>query len=130
MAFALGEDGHEHIRAGDFLAPGGLDMNDGAMNDALEPGRWLGFGILIDNQAVKIVVDIVDQLAAQKIQIDVAGTHDRSCVAILDQGKKQMLKRSIFMVPLIGEFQGAVKGLFQTRRERWHGELFLLHSTL
>ena len=42
MAFALGEDGDQHIGAGHLLAARGLHMNDGALDDALESGGRLG----------------------------------------------------------------------------------------
>ena len=41
MAFALGKDGDQHIGAGYFLAAGGLHMDDGALDDALEAGGGL-----------------------------------------------------------------------------------------
>src|SRR5690606_25244151 len=36
VAFALGKDCDEHIGAGHFFAAGRLNMDDGALNDALE----------------------------------------------------------------------------------------------
>jgi hypothetical protein len=41
MALALGEDRDEHVGAGHFLAAGGLDMDHGALDDALEAGGRL-----------------------------------------------------------------------------------------
>ena len=36
VALAFGEQGHEHIGAGDFLTPRGLNMDGGALHNALE----------------------------------------------------------------------------------------------
>jgi len=33
----LAVDRHQHVGAGDFLLPRGLDVQDGALDDALEP---------------------------------------------------------------------------------------------
>ena len=41
MAFTLGKDGDQHIGAGYLLAAGGLHMDDGALDDALEAGGGL-----------------------------------------------------------------------------------------
>ncbi len=42
MALALGEHGDEHVGAGHLLAAGGLDVDDGALDHALETGGGLG----------------------------------------------------------------------------------------
>jgi hypothetical protein len=41
MALALGEDGDEHVGARHLLAARGLDMDDRALDNALETGRGL-----------------------------------------------------------------------------------------
>jgi len=41
VALALGKDRHQHIGAGDFLAAGGLHVNDRALDHALDPAVGL-----------------------------------------------------------------------------------------
>ena len=50
MAFALGENRHQHICAGYFFAPGGLHVNDRALDHALEPCGRLGILSAIGDQ--------------------------------------------------------------------------------
>src|SRR5690606_14761055 len=42
VALALGENGDEHVGARNLLAPGRLDVDDRALDDALEADRRLG----------------------------------------------------------------------------------------
>ena len=85
MAFTLGEYRDEHVGAGHLLAAGGLHMDDGAMNDALEAGGRLGVVMRFDHEAGELVVEIFGELAAQQVDIDIAGAHHRRCVAIVEQ---------------------------------------------
>ena len=63
---------------------------------------------------------IVDEAAAQLVEIDVAGPHHRGGVLIVDQRQQQMLERRVFVMPLVGERQRAMERLFETARERGH----------
>jgi hypothetical protein len=85
MALALGEDGDEHIGARNLLPARGLYVNDRAMDHALKARGGLRLRLLVDNEIVEIVVEIVDQLAAQEIEVDIAGAHDGRRVAIIDK---------------------------------------------
>ena len=120
MALALGEDRDEHIGAGHFLAAGRLNVNDRALNDPLEAGGGLGVLRAVGHQIVELGFEISDERPAQLFQIDVARPHDGGGVLILDQRKKQMLKRRIFVVALVCERQCAMKRLFKAARKRRH----------
>ena len=85
MALALGEDGDEHVGAGHFLAAGRLHVHHGAMDDALEAGRRLRFGALLGDERGEIVVEIVGDARAQRLEVDGTGAHDRGGVAIVEK---------------------------------------------
>ncbi len=106
MALALGEDRDEHVGAGDFLAAGRLDVDDRALDDALEPGGRLGFLLAAMHQPFELAVDITPERPAQGFHVDVAGLHDGRRIDVVDQCEQQMLERGIFVPPLVGESEG------------------------
>ena len=58
VAFALGKQGNQNIRAGDFLPAGGLHMDGGALQHTLECVGWFCvFGLVIDER-IQFLVDI------------------------------------------------------------------------
>ena len=83
MAFALGEDGDQDIGARHFLAAGGLHMDGRALEHPLEAGGGLGLAPAVGDEIAELAVDVVDQVAAQALDIDVAGPHHRDRVGIL-----------------------------------------------
>ncbi len=120
VAFALGEDGDEHIGAGHLLAAGRLHMHDGAVNDALEAWPWAALRRSASkHEIIQLVVEIVDELSAQHVEIDIAGAHDCRGVAIVDQRQQQMFERRVLMTSLVGvlEARGAERfpGCSRTR---------------
>ena len=117
MALALGKDGDQHVGAGDFFAARRLHVDDGALDDALEAGGRLGILARAGGQIGELGVDIFDQAAAQHVEIDVAGAHDRGGVLIVDQRQEQMLQRGIFLMALAGERQRLMQGLLKTAGE-------------
>ena len=87
--------------------------------------RWkpaVGFEFLraVGNQIIELGFEVGDKAAAQLLQIDVAGPHHRGGILIFDQRQQEVLKRRVFMMPLIGERQSAMERLFETARERGH----------
>ena len=117
MAFALGEQRDQHIGAGDLVAAGILHMQHGALHHALEAGGGLGFLAFVHHQGGEVLVDIFLHRLAQRIHVDIAGLHHLAGVGIVDQGQQQMLQRGIFVMPVAGELDGVVQGLFQTARK-------------
>ncbi len=117
VALALGEDRDEHVGARHLLAPRGLHVHDRAMDDALEPGGRLGLGRALVDEARKLGVEILGDARAQLIEIDVAGAHDGSRVAIVDEGDEKMLERRELMAALVRVLKRAMKGGFETLRE-------------
>ena len=128
MAFALGEQRHQHIGAGHFVAAGILDMQHGALHHALEAGGGLGFLAILDHQGDEFLVDIFLHRPAQRLDVDIAGLHHLAGVGIVHQGQQQMLQRGVFMMPVAGELDRVMQRLFQTARQGWH--LLFLHRAL
>ena len=123
MALALGEDRDQHVGAGHLLAAGRLHVDDGALDHALEPGGRLRILVAVADQVFELAFEIGGQAAAQLVEIDVAGAHDRGGVLVVDQGQQKMFERGVFVVALVGERQGAVEGLFEIARKRGHVSL-------
>ena len=117
VALALGEDRDQHVGAGDFLAARRLDVDDGALDDALEAGGRLRILVGAGGEVGELGVDVFDEVAAQHVEIDVAGAHDRGRVLVVDQRQQQMLERGVFLVALAGERQRLMQGLLETAGE-------------
>ena len=128
MALALGEDGDQDIGAGHFLAAGGLDMDRRALQHALEAGGGLGLAAVVGDQIAELAVDVVDEVAAQALDIDTAGPHHRDGIRILGQRQQEMLERREFMPALIGIGERPVQRLLEIGRQ--HRALLLLHRAL
>ena len=116
VAFALGEQRHQHIGAGHFVAAGILHMQHGALHHALEAGGGLGVLAILDHQGDQFLVDIFLHRLAQRVDVDIAGLHHLAGVGIVHQGQKQMFQRGVFVMPVAGELDGVMQGLFQTAR--------------
>ena len=138
VALALGEDRHEHVRAGHLVAAGGLDMDHRALDHALEAGRRLRILASVGDQVGELAVDVLDEVAAQNVEIDIAGPHDGGRVLVVDQGEEQVFEGCVFVTALACEREGAVKGLFKTARKARQrlvlyetaSRLILFHYTL
>ena len=129
MAFALGEQRHQHIGAGDLVAAGILHMQHGALHHALEAGGGLGFLAILDHQGDEFLIDIFLHRPAQRIGIDIAGLHHLAGIGIVHQGQQQMFQGGVFVMPVAGELDGVMQGLFQTARQVM-ASLLLLHRAL
>ena len=58
MALALSEDRDQHVGAGHLVVAGRLQLDDGALNDALEAGSRLGILGSIGDQIVKLGFEV------------------------------------------------------------------------
>jgi hypothetical protein len=113
VAFALGEDGDEHVRARDLLPPRGLDVDHRALDHPLEAGSRLRVLPPVRDQVRELVVDVLDEVAAKRVKVDVAGPHDGGGILVVDEREEEMLEGGVFVPALAGERQGAVEGLFK-----------------
>ena len=126
MALALGEDRDQHVGAGHLLASGRLDVDDGALDHALEACGRLGILRPVGDEVVEFGFHVGDKVAAQLLDVDIAGAHHGAGILVVDQRQQQMLERRIFVVALVGERERPVKRLFEAARECWHQCLFVV----
>ena len=117
VALALGEDGDQHIGAGDLLAARGLHVDHRALDHALEAGGGLGVLAVVHDQRAQLVVDIVGERRAQRAEVDVAGAHHAGGVLVVDEGQQQVLERRVFVLALVGVGDRAVQGFFEVARK-------------
>ena len=113
MALAFGKDSDQHVGTGHFFASGRLDMDDGALDDALETRRRLGILIVTRHQVAEFVIDIIGDCLAQCVEIDVARAHDSCRIGIVYQCQQEVLQGRIFVMALIGQRQSLVQGFFK-----------------
>ena len=100
-------------------------MDHGALDDALEAGGRLRILAAVGDEVGELGVDIVDEVAAQHVEIDVAGAHHRGRVLVVDQGEQQVLERRVFVAALVGKREGPVEGLFEAARKARQGRLWV-----
>ncbi len=87
-------------------------MDHRALDHALEPGRGLGVLPPVAGEVGQFGVDVVDEAALERVDLDVAGAHDRGGILVVHEGEQEMLQRRVFVAALSGERQGAVESLF------------------
>ena len=117
VALALGEDGDEHVGAGHFFFTGGLDVDHGALNDALESGGGARVLAVGHDEAVEFLVDEIFQIALQRLDVHVATGEDGERIPVVGEGQQQMLERGEFMGPLTGEVHRLMQGLLESAGE-------------
>ena len=120
VALALGEDGDEHVGAGHLFAAGGLDMDDGALDDALEGGGRTRILAVGHDETVEFLVDEFLEIGLERLDVDIAAGQDRDGVAVLGQGQQQVLERGELVVAFAGQVHRRMEGLFETAGERGH----------
>ncbi len=120
VGLALGEDRDQHVGAGHLLAARRLDVDGRALHDPLEAGGRLRLVLAVDDQVLEFGVEIVDDVLAQHVEIDVAGPHHRRGVGVVDQREQQVLERRVFVAAFVRERERLAKGLFERSGEYRH----------
>ncbi|SBV31309.1 200 kDa antigen p200, putative (fragment) [uncultured Sphingopyxis sp.] len=121
VAFAFGEERDEDVRARHLILARRLDVQDRALDDALEARGGRRVAVPLDLQAVEFGVEIVDDGRLQVVGRDAARAHHFGGVLVVDQRGEQMLERRIFVVTLRSGLQSVMEGLFETFRKGRHG---------
>src|SRR6516165_9499004 len=70
VAFTLRKHGYENVCAGHLLTARGLDVNRCALQYALKASRRLCIVTVGGDEVAELIIDIVQDLAAQPIEID------------------------------------------------------------
>ena len=124
MSLALGENGDKHVGAGHLFAARRLDVERGALDDALEAVGRLGLLLAVDNEVFQFRIEVLDDRLAQRVEVDPAGAQHRRRVDVVDQREQQMLQRRVFVTALIRQRQRFAKRLFERAGENRHGAPF------
>ena len=120
MAVTLGEQRHQHVGAGHFLAAGRLDVDGGALHDALEAGRRQRLARRLRDDALQAIVDEGLEIVPQAIDVDAAGLEDRRRILVLGHRQEQMLERRVLVPPLAGEPECTMEGLLEVLGQHGH----------
>ena len=119
VAFALGEQSDEHVGAGHLVAARRLDVQDGALDDALESAGRRRIGRAVGDQGAKLVVEIMFDGRLQLVAVDAAGGHHLTGMLVVDQRDQQMLERRIFVTTLRLPRQAHWIGSVRGRERKW-----------
>jgi hypothetical protein len=90
----LAEDRHQHVGAGDLLLARRLDMEDGALDHALEAEGRLGVDFPVGRDAGGLLSDVLRQILAQLVHVCAAGAQHLGRGRVVQQREQQMLDRN------------------------------------
>ena len=79
----------------------------------------------VGDEVFEFGIDVGDEIAAQLVEIDIAGPHHRRGILIVDQREQQMLERGVFVVALVGQREGAMQRPFEATGKCWHMSHFV-----
>ena len=109
----LAEDRDQHVRDRDLLLAARLDVEDRALQHALEAQRGLHLAVVVLLEPRSGLVDEVLEFLAQAGGVRAAGAQDLPDLGGVDDGEQQVLDRHEFMPG----FPGALEGLVQADLE-------------
>jgi hypothetical protein len=92
-------------------------MDHRPLDHALEAGCGLRILASIGDKVGELAVDVVDEIAAENVEIDIAGSHDGRSILVVDQGQEEVFEGCVFMATFACESERSVKGLFKTARK-------------
>ena len=116
MRFLFAEDRDQHVGAGDFLLARRLDVQDRALDHALESLRGLRVGIRVRRKARRVLADEIGQNAAELVEIDAAGLQHLGGRRVVQHREQQVLDGDELVLLLPGLDEGHVEGDFQFLR--------------
>src|SRR5829696_2710951 len=120
VALALGKEGDQHVGTRHLVAARRLDVEDRALDDALEPARRSRIGAAIGDQGSELIVEVVLHARAQLVAANAAGRHDLGRMLVVDQRNQKMFEGRILVPATAGLGQGVVQGLFEFASETGH----------
>ena len=81
-----------------------------------KPAVGLASPARFETRPRELVVEIVDDVAAEAVEIDAAGAQHGGSVLILGQSQQKVLERRIFVAPLVGLGQSSMQALLEVTR--------------
>jgi hypothetical protein len=112
----LAEYCHQDVGAGHFLLAGGLNVQDSALNHALETERRLGINLLGPGHGRSVFSDEAAQALAQLVDVGGAGAQHLGSGGIVKQREQQVLDRDELMALLPRFDKGHVQADFKFLR--------------
>ena len=85
MGLALGKEGDEGIGTCHFFAARRLHMNNGALNDAVEPCGRACFLKILNGEGGEVFVQIASDVSAERNNINIASRNNGSGILIIEQ---------------------------------------------
>ncbi len=113
MRVLFAEYGHQDVGAGHFLFAGGLDVQNGALDYALEAQRGLGIDLVLARHLGRMLFNELAELVAHRIEIGATGAQHLGCRRIVQHRHQQMLHRNEFVAFLSRIHEGHVQRDFE-----------------
>ena len=113
VRFLLAEHGDEHVRTGHFLLARRLDVQDGALDHALETLRRLRVRIGMSSEPGRVLIDEIGENAAQLVEIDAARFQHFGRRRVVQHREQQVLDGDELVLLLSRFDKSHVEGDFQ-----------------
>ena len=118
VGLPLGEERHQHVRAGHLLASRGLDVDDGALDHSLEGGRRPRLADTgVADVSGQLGVHVLGEDLSQLLDVDAARAQHGDRVLVLGQRQQQVLQGRVLVAALGGQRQRPMQSLFQLARQ-------------
>jgi hypothetical protein len=102
-----------------FLLARGLDVQDGALDHALEAERRLGVDLAVGGNARRLLGDVLRQVLAQLVHVGAAGAQHFGRGGVVQQREEQVLDRDELVAFLPGFDKRHVKTDFEFLRDHF-----------
>src|SRR5919198_857890 len=112
-AIFLAENRHQHVRAGHLFFAGGLHVQDGALDHALEAERGLGVDLAVGGDARGLLGDVLRQVLAQLVHVGAAGAQHLGGRGVIEQREQQVLDGDELVAFLAGLHERHVQTDFE-----------------
>ena len=113
VALALAEQRDQDVRARHLVAAGGLHVDGGSLDHALEAGGRLGVAGALRHQAGEILVEELGQVAFQLVGVHTTSPQHIGRVAVVGQREQEVFERRVLVPAFVRQAEGAVERLFE-----------------